>query len=656
MADAKLKLMTKNPVSVSDINVTIQADEAKAISPDLFGIFFEDINYAADGGLYAELIQNRSFEYSSQDHPDWNFFTAWELLQDGGSCRLALESESPIHPNNPHYLVLELEGGTCALKNGGFAGIALQAGESYDVSLYARTLAGDIDGLKVRLEGRLGENLGEVALGRPNAEWQKYTATIQATGQDTFARFILFIEGAGTLALDSFSLFPQKTFHNRPNGLRADLAQVIADLEPKFIRFPGGCLVHGDGLENMYRWKDTIGPIEHRREQPNIWNYHQSVGLGYFEYFQFCEDIGAKPIPVVPAGVCCPNTGAKYTGRWEEGQEGLPMDDMPDYVQEVLDLIEWANGDPTTTWGAKRAEAGHPEPFGLEYLGLGNEDRITPVFVERFKMIYEAVKAAYPEIKVIGTVGPRPSGFDYEEGWKVAREFDLEMVDEHGYKDPEWFWENLERFDSYDRSSPAVYLGEFAAHDMGRKNTLRSALAEAAYMASFERNGDIVQLASYAPLLAKNKYTQWIPDLIYFDNVRITPSINYYVQQLFSLNAGDRYLSTDIASGDAGDKLTLSCVQDSDSGDIILKLISRADEPLNVSIKLTGLESIQAIAQCTVLTGDPLADNPFNNAFRDELDTLPQTMEIQVSDSFVYAMPAHSLSVIRIKSQGSERQ
>ncbi len=628
--------------------ITIQADQPKAISPDLFGIFFEDLNYAADGGLYAELIQNRSFEYSSADHPDWNFFTSWELRQNGGSASIACGSATPLNANNPHYLVLNLDGGEVELRNGGFDGIVLKAGETYDVSLFARVLSGAIGALRVRLVSRLGALLGEATLAAPTADWTKYTATITPTADEHFARFALSIEGTGSLALDVISLFPQKTFHNRPNGLRADLAQVIADIKPKFMRFPGGCLAHGDGLDNMYRWKDTIGPIEARREQPNLWNYHQSVGLGYFEYFQFCEDIGAKAVPVVPAGVCCPNTGAKYTGLWEQGQQGLPMDEMPDYVQEVLDLIEWANGPATSTWGAKRAEQGHPEPFGLEYLAVGNEDRITPVFEERFKLIYAAVKAQYPEITVIGTVGPRPGGEDYDLGWQLARDLHIEMVDEHVYQTPDWFWDNLHRFDAYDRAAAAVYLGEFAAHDIGRRSTLRSALAEAAYMTGLERNGDIVRLVSYAPLLGKQRRLQWEPDLIYFDNTTSYPTINYYVQQMFSANAGDHYLPTTVDFAPTK-QLAASCVQDSDSGDLILKLVSRADTPVPAQIELATALEVEPEATSTTISGEPLDEN--NYSFWHSHITTPETTKLEVARSFTYDLPPYSVSVIRIKTR-----
>ncbi len=531
------------------IAITVQADAAgKSISPDLFGIFFEDLNYAADGGLYAELVQNRSFEYSRADNRDWNSLTSWDLLQsDAGTAEIAVQTQSPLNANNPHYALLTINkaGSRTGLHNTGFDGIVLKDGDKYDVSLFARIFSGRPGPIVVRLENRQHQSLGEVQLTGLKENWTKHTAVIEAGADEINARLVVLVSGTGTLGLDMISLFPQKTFRNRPNGLRADLAQVIADLKPKFMRFPGGCLAHGDGLENMYRWKDTIGSVEQRKAQRNIWRYHQTMGLGYFEYFQFCEDIGAKPLPVVPAGVCCQNSG-NYLNLVPRGQKGIPMDEMDEYVQEVLDLVEYANGPITSEWGAKRASAGHPEPFNLEYLGVGNEDVISETFRVRYKMINDAIKAKYPDIIVIGTTGPFTDGRDYDEGWKFAKEEKLPMVDEHGYKSPAWFWGNLERFDAYDRTGIQVYLGEYAAHDRGRANTLRSALSEAAYMTTLERNGELVHLSSYAPLLSKQGRTQWRPDLIYFDNVSITPSINYYVQQLFSMNCGDFYLPTTV--------------------------------------------------------------------------------------------------------------
>jgi alpha-L-arabinofuranosidase len=520
--------------------VTVQADApGTRISPDLFGIFFEDINYAADGGLYAELVQNRSFEYNATEGRGWNALTAWQLVTRGnGQGSLSTANNAPLNAHQPSYAVLTVEqgGSGVGLANSGFDGIPLKSGDQYDVSFFARQFAGQPAPLSVRLESKTGVVYGETTFAELTPDWKPCRATLQASATDPDARLVLLTTGTGELGLSTVSLFPQKTFHNRPNGLRADLAQVIADLHPKFVRFPGGCLVHGYGLNNIYHWKDTIGPIEDRKEQRNIWHYHQSVGLGYFEYFQFCEDIGAKPLPIQAAGVCCQNSPG--------GQHGVPMDQMAGVAQDVLDLIEYANGPANSTWGAKRAAAGHPAPFHLEYIGVGNEDAQTPEFGIRFKMIYDAVRAKHPEITVVGTVGPAPAGSDYDEGWKFASDLGVDMVDEHYYEKPEWFLANLHRYDTYRRAGPKVYVGEYASWG----NSLANALAEAAYMTSLERNGDVVRMASYAPLLGRENHMQWKPNLIYFNNSTVCPSVNYYVQRLFSQNQGDVYLPTTVAS------------------------------------------------------------------------------------------------------------
>lgn len=646
-------------VHAHQITVTVQADApGKPISPDLFGIFFEDINYAADGGLYAEQVQNRSFEYSANDAENWNALTSWQLVQHGeGRGSVTVETASPLNARNPHYAVVTVEkgGAGVGLQNEGFDGIVLKAGDKYDLSLFARQLAGPGGPLSVRLESQAGVLLGEATLPRPAGDWEKYTATIKARQTVADARLVVLAKDRGRIALDMVSLFPRKTFHNRPNGLRADLAQTIADLKPKFVRFPGGCLVHGDGLANMYRWKTTVGPLEERLEQRNIWNYHQTVGLGYYEYFQFCEDIGAKPLPVVPAGVCCQNSNYKTTHKWGIGQKGLPMTDMPAYVQEVLDLIDYANGPTSSAWGAKRAAAGHPKPFHLQYLGVGNEEHITPVFKERFQMIYEAVKAKHPEITVIGTVGPFHSGDDFEEGWKIANGLKLPMVDEHYYERPEWFLSNLKRYETYDRARSKVYVGEYAAHDTGRTNTLRSALAEAAYLTSLERNGDVVRLASYAPLLAKQGHTQWRPDLIYFNNTNILLSVNYYVQQMFGRNQGDVYMPTTVASlGEPTTQnlthLAVSCVQDSKTGDIILKLVNADSAPVQAQVSLERGARIKSEATRILLTGDPKGFNTFGNP----RTIVPLTSKFTAGKQFTCEAPPCSLTVIRMKTSGSQ--
>jgi alpha-L-arabinofuranosidase len=626
------------------LTVHVEA-RGKPISPDLFGIFFEDLNYAADGGLYAELVQDRSFEYSPADNKNFAPLTAWELVQRGGQGSVAVESASPLNENNPHYVVLTVTspGQGVGLRNQGYDGIPLTAGELYDISLFARQLDGPGGPLTVRLESRSGDMLGKAKLPKPTNEWKKYAATLKADRTDADGRLVVLAGGAGKLALDMVSLFPRRSFHSHPNGLRADLAQTIADLRPKFVRFPGGCLVHGDGLANMYRWKNTVGPVEQRKGQPDIWHYHQGVGLGYFEFFQFCEDIGAKPLPVVPAGVCCQNSGASVTGKWGQGQKGLPMNEMPGYVQEVLDLIEYATGPADSSWGAKRAAAGHPRPFGLQYLGIGNEEHITPVFKERFQMVYAAVKARHPEITVIGTVGPFHDGDDYDWGWSIADELKLPMVDEHYYEKPEWFLANLNRYDSYDRGRSKVYLGEYAAHDVKKQPTLRSALAEAAYMTALERNGDVVRMASYAPLLGKLGHTQWDPDLIYFTNTSIHPTINYYVQQLFGRNSGDVYLSAALDGPRPPAELAFSAVRDDKSGDLILKLVNMGSAVRPLHVDLAGAKNLAAEATRTVLTGPPTAVN----GSRNRQPLVPRSDTIAAAAGFEYDIPAYSLTVYR---------
>jgi alpha-L-arabinofuranosidase len=429
---------------------------------------------------------------------------------------------------------------------------------------------------------------------------------------------------------------PAKTFKN--HGLRADLAQVIADIHPKFVRFPGGCLAHGVGLPNIYRWKNTIGPIEQRRQQPNLWGYHQSVGLGYFEYFQFCEDIGAKPLPVIAAAVTCQHSG--HTAN--TGQQALPLDEMPAYIQDILDLVEWANGPATSTWGAKRAAAGHSESFHLQYLGIGNEDAQTPEFRERFKMIYDAVHAKCPDITIVGTVGPFPDGEDFDLGWEFAGQLKIQVVDEHYYQPAAWFLSNLTRYDAYDRSRSHVYLGEYAS----KGNAFSNALAEAAYMTSLERNADVVQMASYAPLLARIGHTQWNPDLIYFNGTSVFPTCNYYVQRLFGNNAGDAYVPTQstVTPESSAATLAVSSVRDSPSGDIILKLVNVTDDPISAEITLAGAKSLSPAVSVTLLTGARTAKNDVNTPAA----VTPQTSMLAVSgNALPYTAPARSLTILR---------
>lgn len=623
--------------------ITAQLEKSKAISDLLMGIFFEDINYSADGGLYAELIQNRDFEYAPSDREgdkNWNSTHSWSLK--GDKATFTIDTVAPIHPNNSHYAMLKVERPGAALTNSGFDGIALKAGDKYNFSVFARVPeSSKSNKLLIRLVDADGKVQGESTVSVSSRSWKTYK-TVLAAKASVDAHLEILPQSVGEVALDMISLFPQNTFKGRKNGLRADLAQTLADMHPRFVRFPGGCVAHGDGLKNIYHWKNTIGALESRKPDRNLWGYHQSMGLGYYEYFQFCEDIGAEPLPVLAAGVPCQNSACH--GALRGGQQGgIPMSEMPAYIQDILDLIEWANGDAKKTkWGKIRAEAGHPKPFNLKYIGIGNEDLITDIFKERFTMIFNAVKEKYPEITVVGTVGPFNEGTDYVEGWKLADKLDIPMVDEHYYQSPGWFLHNQDFYDKYDRSKKTkVYLGEYATHIPDRKANIETALTEALYLTALERNGDVVHMTSYAPLLAKEGHTQWSPDLIYFNNREVKPTTGYYVQKLYGQNAGDSYIPSVVRLDNPDSRVKIrigsSIVRDSKTGDWIVKLVNFLPVGVEADIHLPGIGTVHPSAERTVLTGAP------------EATPLPVTDTIEVGESFKQQLPAYSFTVIRLK-------
>ncbi|WP_114783354.1 alpha-L-arabinofuranosidase C-terminal domain-containing protein [Botryobacter ruber] len=623
-----------------EAKITVAAAKAKPISDLLVGVFFEDLNYAADGGLYAELVQNRGFEYKPSDKKghdkSWTSTHSWTLKGDKGT--FAIDSVAPVHPNNPHYAVLHTTAPGAALVNTGFDGIAVKKGERYNFSVMAKQLEGKNGKLQVRLVSEKEGVLAKATVNASPGSWKTLHASLVPATTASDARLELEPLAAGRLALDMVSLFPQNTFKGRKNGLRADLAQTIADLQPRFVRFPGGCVAHGDGIGNIYHWKNTIGPLEARKPQRNLWGYHQSMGLGYFEYFQFCEDIGAAPVPVVAAGVPCQNSSDGGGGQ----QGGIPMDQMDEYVQDILDLVEYANGSVNTKWGKKRAEAGHPKPFNLKYIGVGNEDLITDVFEERFAMIQKALNEKYPEITVIGTVGPFSEGTDYVEGWELATQLDVPMVDEHYYQPPGWFIHNQDYYDRYDRSKAKVYLGEYAAHLPGRPNNLETALAEALYLTSVERNGDVVHMTSYAPLLAKEGHTQWNPDMIYFNNTEVKPTVGYEVQKLFGRNSGDEYLPSTVSLDNnqeaVSKRVAVSVVRDSKTNDVIVKMVNLLPVPVNSNLDLKALGTTGTSAVKTTLQGKP-GDRKLQ----------PVETDVAVSELAQTELPAYSCTVIRVK-------
>ena len=637
----------------------VNLNDTKNISPDLMGIFFEDISYAADGGLYAELIQNRDFEYTADDHRGWNAQTAWKL--EGEGTTWSIETQVPLHKNNPHYAVLTTTAKGTRLINEGWDGILLQKGKKYNLSLFTKGTG------SLRLSLVSDNSVVASTTLKATKEWQQQKATLTPTSSADKATLVIEPLTPGTLNLDFISLFPQETFKNRPNGLRKDLAEVIADLHPRFVRFPGGCATHGQGIDNIYHWQATVGDLWERQPDMNIWSYHQTRGIGFYEYFLFCEDIGAEPLPVLAAGVPCQNSWKGGNGQ----QGGIPFEaelngkpspytyngkplTMESYLQELLDLIEWANGDAKTSELAKiRAKAGHVKPFNLKYLGIGNEDLISETFLKRYRFLIEGIQKVHPEITIVGTVGPFWEGSDYEYGWKEAKEKNIPIVDEHYYNSIGWYFHHRDYYDNYDRQGTKVYLGEWAS----KGNNVVNALVEAAYLANVERNADVVVMSSYAPLLAKEGHTNWNPDLIYFNNKEVKPTVNYFVQRGYGQNAGDKYVYSDLqasytpsdgqqpfSSARLMDYLDKSVVIDTQTGDLIIKLVSLLPIETNVNIDLgeDAIKGYNTAADFTVMAGD-------NAPGKERNWKTNETKTLTVDSKFEVTIPAYSFSIIRIK-------
>ncbi len=528
------------PEPTPDHTITVDPRGAGTdISDSMYGVFFEDINFAADGGLYAELVRNRSFEFLPVDNQAYTGLTAWTPVGTGGAAT-TVNDDARLNERNRTYLNLALSDadGFGVTNSGWNTGVALKAGGRYDFSVWARTDAAGGTPLSVTLHDTNGAPLAAPLSVRVRGNtWSKYTGTLTARRDSDAGRLSVRAAGTGTLKLDMVSLFPEQTYRNRTNGLRKDLADKIAALKPGFVRFPGGCLVNTnshygyDAASNYersrsYQWKDTVGPVEERATNRNFWGYNQSYGLGYFEYFQFAEDVGAMPLPVVPALV----TGC--------GQNRATVDEalLQRHIQDTLDLIEFANGPASSTWGGLRARMGHPRPFHLTHIAVGNEENLPDEFFANFLRFRAAIEAKYPNLTVISNSGPDDQGATFDRLWALNREAGVDMVDEHYYNSPGWFLQNNARYDSYDRNGPKVFLGEFASQD----NKFFNSLAEAHYMTGLERNADVVKLAAYAPLLANIDHVQWRPDLIWFDNDESWGTTSYQVQKLFMNNVGDR--------------------------------------------------------------------------------------------------------------------
>ena len=451
----------------------------------------------------------------------------------------------------------------------------------------------------------------------------------------------MLVQNPGTVDVDMMSLMPADTY--KGHGLRKDLAEALEALHPKFMRFPGGCVVHGggDGFWNTYRWKTTVGPKEQRRPLKNTWGYHQSMGLGYYEYFQFCEDLGMEPLPILPCGVSCQGTNGGWFMK-DQAQEWVPMEAMDEWVDDALDLIEWANGDATTKWGRVRAEAGHPKPFGLKYLGIGNEERISPEFCERFKYMYNKIKSAHPEIIIVGTAGPgsHAGNPDYENGWKLAEELGLPILDEHYYEQRDYFLSSRQ-YDNYPRDRKTkVYLGEYAAKD----KKLIDALAEALYLIHVERNGDVVDMTSYAPLFARKDATNWNPDLIYFDNERPYLTCSYYVQQLFGLSAGNYFYGDCVAIDGKTNLQEQSVVLNTKTRQLFVKVCNASADTKQARIDLSRFKGMKSVATKTTISGQAEDENNY-----EQQPIEPKKETIKMKKKMTLDMAPYSLVMLQIQ-------
>ena len=586
-----------------------------AVSPTMYGIFFEDINYAADGGLYGELVKNRSFEFP-QALLGWKAFGKFEVKNDGPFERC------------PHYVVLNYSGHNDAatgLQNEGYFGIGVEKNEGYRFSVWAKTLSGEAK-VEVSLvdESTMDEHqefaTAELKVG--SNEWKKYELILKPSKTVQKANLRLLLKGKNGVALEHVSLFPKNTFKNRENGMRRDLAQALYDLHPGVFRFPGGCIVEGSSLEQRYQWKNSIGPVENRPLNGNRWlstfnyrlfpDYYQSYGLGFYEYFLLSEDIGAEPLPVLNVGMAC-----QYQ-NWNDPKAHVPVDSLQPYIQDCLDLIEFANGDVNTTWGKKRAEMGHPEPFNLKYLAVGNE-QWDNLYYERLRPFVKAIRAKYPNIRIIGTSGPDSEGEMFDKGWKAMKEIKADLVDEHFYRNEQWFLSHGLRYEGYDRKGPKVFAGEYACHGKGKKwNHFETSLYEAAFMTDIERNADIVEMATYAPLFAHVDGWQWRPDLIWYDNTRMFKSVSYYVQQMYACNKGTNVLQLSmngkpVAGQEGQDGLFASAVVDKQKGEIIVKVINTSDKAQDLTLNLNGLKGSRSASVTTLHSDNMDAENTLDN-------------------------------------------
>lgn len=624
-----VSLMASSTLSAQTNVLDVDAKKAGApVQSTMYGIFFEDINYAADGGLYAELVKNRSFEFP-------NNYAGWII-----SGKVSLRNDGPFD-KNPHYVRLAPSGHRdkhTMIENEGFFGIGVKANEEYRFSVWARVPDGGTAKLWIDLVEnatmRDDQKIGNAGLDISGKEWKKYSVVLKPKRSFDKAHLRIWGDSKVTTDVEHVSLFPVDTYKGHENGMRKDLATALEQLQPGVFRFPGGCIVEGTDLATRYQWKNSVGPVENRPLNENRWHYtfthryfpdyFQSYGLGFYEYFQLSEEIGAEPLPVLNVGMSCQfQNDIKH-----ENEVHVPLDQLQPYIDDCIDLIDFANGDPATNkWAKLRADMGHPEPFNLKFLGVGNEQwdyKDNPAFTKRLKIFIEAIRKVHPEIKLIGTTGPNSEGWDFDLLQPRMKELGCDLYDEHFYRNEQWFLNSGKRYDNYDRSkkAPKVFAGEYACHGKGKKwNHFETSLYEAAFMTDLERNADLVHMATYAPLFAHVEGWQWRPDMIWYDNTRMFKSVSYYVQQMYSTNKGTNVLKLtmngqSVAGQEGQNGLFASSVLDKNEGTIIVKVVNTSKTPQNVSINLNGLKGELAAETITLTYNDMDAENTLDNPNR----------------------------------------
>ncbi len=612
-----------------------------AIQPTMWGLFFEDINYAADGGLYAELVKNRSFEFRPDHYMGWSVFGNVELRNDGPFER------------NPHYVRLGSSGHAAkwtGLQNEGFFGIGLKRDAEYRFSVWARVIEGGAAKLLVQFIDQSSQQehqeFAQTVVTITSDEWQKYEVVMRSPLTIDNAQLRLFLtdergqtNGKAVVDLEHVSLFPVDTWMGERNGLRRDLVQALYDLRPGVFRFPGGCIVEGADIETRYQWKNTVGAVENRPLNENRWeytfnyrfapDYFQSGGLGFYEYFLLTEQLGAEPLPVLNVGMAC------QFQNWEQESAHVPAtaEELKPFIDDCIDLVEFANGGVDTPWGKVRAEMGHPAPFNMKYLAIGNE-QWGEFYFERLKFFVEAMRKAHPEIVIIGSSGPDSDGENFDLGWAAMREQGADLVDEHYYRPVDWFQKSMYRYDDYPRTGPKVFAGEYACHDAGKKwNHAGASIYEAAFMTTLERNADIVHMTAYAPLFAHVDGWQWRPDLIWFDNLRVARSTSYYVQQMYARNRGTHIVPLKMPRTPVGeDGLFASATWDAQAEEWIVKVINTSTEALPVHIVLDGVRALAPLAQATTLD---CSDYDLDNTVEEPNTILPQQSPIQTAGNAI---------------------